>query len=415
MIHYAIAWQPHSTNLGDDLRTYAAMQLLPRVDRVLDADCLDAPLTDLPQGDRVVALLSGAILRETSHWLPDGRIAPVYVGVHLSKEDVWGVPFTQLDGAGRRYLDGCAPIACRDARTAQLLEQMGIPHRLTGCLTLTLQRPNVRTQAYICCVDVPREAVDTLRTYAAGTQVQELTHQLDSPSADFDARMNNVRQMLRLYAGARFVITRRLHCAMACLAVGTPVLLLYNSDYEDITRFAPMSEMVRTQPVDAFIRQLKQSGLPQPWSNPMGLEAWQDKLRQAVAEGIARAESMALPIIPEEAAQAWRMQRLRHLAMSSAGKIRTLEQEQLSALHEKFTFILREDSAKSVLTAMLNEPEVRLALEKAARRKLMHSYPLCRRPGVWLKMKRGLLTPEDWHAQAMEQLRLLGWPESEMK
>lgn len=415
MIHYAIAWQPHSTNLGDDLRTYAAMQLLPRVDRVLDADCLDAPLTDLPQGDRVVALLSGSILRETCHWLPDGRIAPVYVGVHLSKEDVWGVPFTRLEGAGKRYLDGCAPIGCRDVRTARLMERTGIPHQLTGCLTLTLKRPSVRTQSYICCVDVPREAVDTLRTYAAGTTIQELTHQLDEPSADFSVRMNNVKQMLRLYAGARFVITRRLHCAMACLAVGTPVLLLYNSHYEDITRFAPMDEMVRTQPVDDFIRQLKQTGLPEPWCNPMGLEAWQDKLTHAVTEGIARAEKMPLPIIPDDAAQTWRMQRLRQLAMSSAGKIHTLEQEQLSALHEKFTFILREDSAKSVLTGMLNEPEVRLALQKAARRKLMHSYPLRQRPGVWLKMKRGLLTPDDWHAQAMEQLRLLGWPESETK
>lgn len=415
MIHYAIAWQPHSTNLGDDLRTYAAIQLLPRLDRVLDADCLDAPLTDLPQGDRIVALLSGSILRESSHWLPDGRIAPVYMGVHLSKEDVWGVPFTRLEGAGRRYLDGCAPIGCRDVRTAQLLERTGIPHQLTGCLTLTLQRPNVRTQSYICCVDLPKEAVQTLHTYAAGTPIQELTHQLEDPSTDFTTRMNHVKQMLRLYAGARFVITRRLHCAMACLALGTPVLLLYNSDYEDITRFAPMDDMVRTQPVEAFIRQLKQTGMPEPWSNPMGLEAWQEKLRRAVQDGLARAEGMALPIIPEEAAQAWRMQRLRQLAMSSAGKIHTLEQQQLSALHEKFTFILREDSAKSILSAMLNEPEVRLAMEKAARRKLLHGYPLRQRPGAWLKMKRGRLTPEDWYTQAMEQLRLLGWPESDTK
>lgn len=415
MIQYAIAWQPRSTNLGDDLRTYAAMQLLPRVDRVLDADCLDAPLSDLPQGDRVVALLSGSILRETSHWLPDGRIAPVYVGVHLSQEDVWGIPFTRLDGAGKRYLDGCAPIGCRDVRTAQLMERTGIPHQLTGCLTLTLQRPPVRTQSYICCVDVPREAMQTLRTYAAGATVQELSHQLENPSDDFNTRMNNVKQMLRMYAGARFVITRRLHCAMACLAVGTPVLLLYNSDYEDITRFAPMNGMVRTQPVEGFIRQLEQGGLPEPWSNPMGLEAWQDRLKQAVQEGLARAEAMALPIIPDEAAQAWRMQRLRQLAMSSAGKIHALEQEQLSALHEKFTFILREDSAKSILSAMLNEPEVRLALQKAAKRKLLHNYPLRQRPAVWLKMKRGRLTPEDWYTQAMEQLRLLGWPEGEEK
>ena len=36
MIQYAVAWQKDSDNLGDDLRTLAAMELLPRVDRVLD-------------------------------------------------------------------------------------------------------------------------------------------------------------------------------------------------------------------------------------------------------------------------------------------------------------------------------------------------------------------------------------------
>jgi len=413
MIQYAIAWQPHSDNLGDDLRTYAAMQLLPRVDRVLDADNLDAPLEGLGDDDRVIALLSGNVLRENTHWLPERHIAPVCVGVHLSQEDVWGIPFAQLNGAGKEYLAACAPIGCRDQRTVKLMEQTGVPHTLTGCLTLTLKRPQVRTQNYVCCVDAPRDVVQTLRTYAAGCDVQELTHQLENPSADFDARMENVRQMLRIYAGARFIVTRRLHCAMACLAIGTPVLLIYNSDYEDVTRFAPMDQMVRTMPVEAFIAQLKQNGMPEAWTNPMGHEAWQKKLTTAVEDGLKSAEAMPLPILPQETVQAWRTQRLRQLAVSSAGKIHRLEQQQLTALHEKFSFILREDSAKSVLTAMLNEPEIRSALQKAARRKLLRGYPLHQRPLAWLQMKQDKLTPEDWHAQAMEQLQLLGWPESD--
>lgn len=413
MIQYAIAWQPHSDNLGDDLRTLAAMQLMPRIDRVLDADCLDAPLDDLNDDDRVIALLSGNVLRETAHWLPEKHIAPVCVGVHLSQEDVWGVPFAQLDGAGKAYLAGCAPIGCRDERTVKLMEHTGIPHQLTSCLTLTLKRPQVRTQSYICCVDVPEDVVQTLRNYAAGADVQELTHQLTNASTDFDTRMNNVKQQLRIYAGARFVVTRRLHCAMACLAIGTPVLLLYNSDYEDVTRFAPMDQMVRTMPVEAFLRQLHQGGMPEPWTNPMGLEIWQEKLISAVENGLKAAETMPLPIIPDDTAQLWRSQRLRQLAVSSAGKIHRLEQQHYAALHEKFTFILREDSAKSVLTTMLNEPEVRLALQKAAQRKLLRSHPWHERPKVWLQMKRNKADVEDLYAQAMEQLQLLGWPESE--
>lgn len=92
MIQYALAWQPQSDNLGDDLRTYAAMQLLPRIDRVLDADNLDAPIPDLSDDDRLVTLISGNVLRENTHWLPEKHIAPVCVGVHLSQEDVGASP-----------------------------------------------------------------------------------------------------------------------------------------------------------------------------------------------------------------------------------------------------------------------------------------------------------------------------------
>ena len=60
MIQYAVAWQKDSDNLGDDLRTLAAMELLPRVDRVLDAGRLDMRLSDLGEDDRVAALLCGS-------------------------------------------------------------------------------------------------------------------------------------------------------------------------------------------------------------------------------------------------------------------------------------------------------------------------------------------------------------------
>ena len=411
MIHYAISWQPHSDNLGDDLRTLAATQLMPRIDRLLDGDCLDAPLDGLTGDDRVIALLSGNVIRDNAHWLPEKHIVPVCVGVHLSQEDVWGTPFAQLDGAGKAYLAACAPIGCRDQRTLRLMEGTGIPHQLTACLTLTLRRPQVSQQNYICCVDVPDEVVKTLQDYAAGVEIHQLTHQLTAPSHDFDARMNNARQQLRIYAGARFVVTRRLHCAMACLAMGTPVILLYNSDYEDVSRFAPMDQMVRTLPVEDFLRQLRQNGMPERFTNPMGVESWQEKIVSAVQHGLKNAESLPLPIIPDDVAQAWRSQRLRRLAVSSAEKIRRLEQQNLTQLHEKFSFILREDSAKSMLTELLNQPDMRTALTKHAQRRLMQGLPLVQRLNTWLELRRGKIQAEDLYAQAMEQLQQLGWPD----
>lgn len=414
MIQYAVAWQKDSDNLGDDLRTLAAMELLPRVDRVLDAGRLDMPLSDLGEDDRVAALLCGSVLKESAHWLPDGRIAPVCVGIHASAEDVWGIPFCQLDGAGLAYLRSCAPVYCRDERTCRLMEQAGIPCELTGCVTLTLRRPEPDGQAeppYACCVDIPPEAVTAVREFAAGVEVRELSHHNPTPDGDFQRRMEAARALVRIYAGARFVITRRLHCAMACLALGTPVLLLYNGGYEDVTRFAPMDGMVHTLPVKEFLRRVRGEGLA-PWTNPPGVEAWQDKLRQAVQAGLAQAERMPLPIVPAEAAEAWRIRRLRQVAMSSAGKIHRLESEQLTALHEKFTLLMREDNAKAVLCGILEEPEVRRGMEKAARRRMLSILPWYRRPWLWLRLRTGHARAEDLYALAREQLRELGWPEA---
>lgn len=416
MIQYAIAWQPGSDNLGDDLRTLAAMQLLPRVDHVLNVNRLDEPIEGLAADDRVVALLSGNALRESAHWLPDRHIAPVYVGVHVSREDVWGVPFSKLDGAGRDYLMACAPIGCRDERTLRQLDGLRIPHALTGCVTLTLQKPQVKVpsgQDYICCVDVPEEVTRLLQVHAEAARltVREMTHQLTSPSLDFRHRMHQAENVVKRYAGARFVVTRRLHCAMACLAVGTPVLLLYHSDYEDITRFAPLDGMVRTQPVDAFLQEVRSSGMPVVWSNPTEVEEWREKLLQLVAQGLQAAETRPLPIVPEEAAHAWRAQRTRLLAESGAEKIHKLERQQYESLHEKFAMLLKEDTVKGAVTSLMEEKELRRALRKLAGRRMLRDVPLTGRPLAWLKWKLGILHTEDLHESVMEQLRRLGWPE----
>ncbi len=94
MIYYGLTWRPRPDNLGDDLVALAALQQLPRVDTVLDADALDAALPGLGDGDRLALLCPGLFLRASAHWPPERHIAPVCVGVHLSSEDAWGLPST---------------------------------------------------------------------------------------------------------------------------------------------------------------------------------------------------------------------------------------------------------------------------------------------------------------------------------
>lgn len=410
-MEYAVVWHPESTNLGDDLRTLAAARLLPRVDRVLDARSLDQPLPDLPEGERVAALLSGAALADLSHWPPNQRIVPFFAGLHLSAEDAWGVPFTALDGAGLKCLAAHTPVSCRDQRTAGLLAGADVPHVVSGCVTLTLSRPaGVTAGEELYCVDVPEAVTEALRALVGADVVRIVTHQRTNDDLDYARRMNAAEALLRRYAGARLVVTKRLHCAMACLAIGTPVILLYNSAYEDIRRFAPMDGMMRTLAEEDFLRELHEHGLPTP-PVPMDVAPWREKLRSAVASGLRWAETARLPLVPPEEAQRWRVARLTRMASAAAHKIRTLEEAQYQELRGKLGLVMQEEAVKAALEPLLAEPEVVRALTRVARRRALMDVPWYRRPVVARRFRRDRGESGALLEDARRQLSGLGWPE----
>ena len=410
MLYYGLTWRPATDNLGDDLVTLAALQRLPRVDFRLDADALDAPIPALQDDDRLVLLTPGLFLRSSAHWPPEKHIAPVCAGVHISEEDAWGMPVSSLDGAGYDALLACAPISARDVRTANRLAKLKIPHMLTGCLSLALEHPPMKRSGVICC-DVPEDVTALLREFRPDVKV--VTHDLSNPSPDFNLRMENARTMLTRYASAEMVFTRRLHCAMACLAVGTPVLLLYHAEYEDISRFAPMDAMVRKQPVDDFLREVRQHGMPAPWRNPADVGAIQRLLLGALNDGMKQAESAALPLVSPEEGEFWRGERIRRMMKSAAGKIQRLENQHYDDLHQKFTQLILEEDVKSTLTELLTLPEVESALRAASLRMKLESLPPREQKALQAEHKRNLVDVDDLIRQAHGMLGQLGWPEND--
>lgn len=408
MLYYGLTWRPATDNFGDDLVTLAAMQHLPRVDYTLDADALDAPLPALKEDSRLVLLAPGLFLRSSAHWPPESHIAPVCMGVHISEEDAWGLPLSTLDGAGLDALTACAPIAARDVRTANRLARLNIPHTLTGCLSLTLEHPPVQRSGIVCC-DAPEEVVEALRAFRK--DVTAVTHSMSEPSPDFNKRMADAKAMLTRYASAEMVFTRRLHCAMACLAVGTPVLLLYHAEYEDISRFAPMDSMVRKQPVNDFLRELARHGMPAPWRNPADVGAIQRILLSALNEGLRRAETQPLPLVPAELAANWKQERIRRMMSTAAGKIQRLENQHYDDLHAKFTQLVLEEDVKATMQELLSLPEVENALRAASLRLQMAALPPKEQRTLLAQHKRNMVDVDDLIRKAEGALTQLGWPE----
>ena len=409
MIYYGLTWRPATDNLGDDLVALAAMQHLPRVDYTLDADALDAPLPNMSEEDRLVLLCPGLFLRSSAHWPPEKHIAPVCMGVHISEEDAWGLPVSTLDGAGLVALTACAPIAARDVRTANRLAKLNIPHTLTGCLSLALEHANVPRKGVVCC-DVPEEVVTAIRGFCRDVTVT--THELNAPSSDFNLRMENAKALLAQYVSAEMVFTRRLHCAMACLAVGTPVLLLYHPEYEDTAHFAPMDAMVRKQPVDDFLQELQIHGMPAPWRNPADVGAIRRSMLTSLTEGLRRAETQPLPIVPEDSAILWKQERIRWMMKTAAAKIQTLEQQHYDDLHQKFTQLVQEEDVKSTLKELLTLPEVENALRAASLRLKLAKLPAKEHKALLATHKRNLLDVDDLIRKANGALMQLGWPEN---
>src|SRR5262249_33119050 len=68
----------------------------------------------------------------------------------------------------------------------------------------------------------------------AGQRLNKLRH---------DSRAAMAQQLLKLYSSAKLVITSRLHCALPCVAFGTPVILLRRGIESD-PRFAGLRELV---------------------------------------------------------------------------------------------------------------------------------------------------------------------------
>jgi hypothetical protein len=101
-------------------------------------------------------------------------------------------------------------------------------------------------------------------------------------------RTQRAEELLRTYSGAKLVITTRLHCAMPCLAMGTPVILL-RRDIDEDPRFGGLRDFVHshsdpTRPIKIDWKNPEpNSGAHLPYVKALR-ERCQEAVRRVVAE-----------------------------------------------------------------------------------------------------------------------------------
>jgi len=221
-----------TSNIGDDIQSLAAAQYLDAALPLdfFDRDALSTPARSTPR----LTIMNGwyAHRGETgSTWPPSSAIDPVPVSMHVTAS----AAATILSPDGLAWLRRQPQVGCRDEATWRLMQRHGVNATLSGCLTLTLRRPvpESASRQTVWAVDLDPDSDRVLESTLAGIglgPVQRRTHEIAIGRRDPLFRLLLAARLLRDYAQARVVVTSRLHCALPCIAYGTPVVMVVRND-----------------------------------------------------------------------------------------------------------------------------------------------------------------------------------------
>lgn len=261
---YALLKHSHGdagiVNYGDHIQSLAAKQYLPQVDYYIERDELNAPVPE-----KVKLILNGWFTYKPENWPPHENIEPLFVSFHLNPRFA-DVIFNNPDTVA--YLKKYSPIGCRDFSTLNLMQKNGIDSYFSFCLTSTLDidyKTSEKTddiyfvdvlydfdQRYVYKADPKRVLYHTatgrifktmnlpkknkiLKEHIPQNIIDQaiVINQFCSNKLTNEEKYEIADETLKKYAKAKVVVTSRIHCALPCLAMGTPVLFLFNG-LEDV-------------------------------------------------------------------------------------------------------------------------------------------------------------------------------------
>ena len=265
-------------NIGDYIQALAALQFLPANDGFIQRESLRTY-----QGEEATVVMNGWFMHHPEQWPPARSIHPVFLAFHLNvlaQERL-------LSDEGIAYLKEHEPIGCRDRNTVNLLASKGIEAFFSGCLTLTLGR-NFRFEGKresIIFVDpffVTRwSIVKGMRNLATlvvhwkaikkiarkipegsggrkmmilatfyreyrklfskdalvnGEYICQQSRYYKNAFQTDEERLKEAERLVRKYAQAQLVVTSRIHCALPCLGLETPVIYTEGEDQSEASK-----------------------------------------------------------------------------------------------------------------------------------------------------------------------------------
>ena len=198
---------------------------------------------EYPDKSRRISIIQGLgmISPELTFFPPPAQpnVYPLYFGLCIL-EGGWEYLRNNLEFIER--LKASEPIGCRDAATVDYLRSLGIKAFFSGCFTMTL--PHRKTKPLFPHVFVV-EGPDNLRNYmprslqSCTTEFSNILRCEQPISLEQFNRFVYDRLML-FKKHATLIVTKRIHAALPCAAMGIPVIFLHHSQND------PRTSLVRS-------------------------------------------------------------------------------------------------------------------------------------------------------------------------
>jgi len=255
-------------NIGDYIQSLAAEQFLSG-----DLTYVDRDLLSEYRGEKLKIILNGWFAHNIDFWPPSEKLIPLLISFHLNNSIAEKLLHNKknLD-----YLNSMGPVGCRDYYTKERLEEKGVDAYFSGCLTLTLGKSyinnsekkgvlivdpafNLVSNDFFAKMKKMLFNVSSFNNIMASIDIsfflkrllpaellngaQYISH-IYSDSVTYNERFDLARHHLKLYEKARLVVTSRIHCALPCLAMKTPVLFLDTFNKQKDSRFKGLIDLL---------------------------------------------------------------------------------------------------------------------------------------------------------------------------
>lgn len=318
-------------NIGDYIQSVAQEQFYDRVDTYVEREALDTFSSDY----KTNVIMNAWFMWKPDRFPPSPSVNPLFISMHIVPK----IADKMLSPSAVSYLKQYEPIGARDMGTKAILERHGVRSYFSGCLTLTLgmkyktdekgnsiyfvdpyyelgrgkrlfkgyhilfalyllvkHYSHIRPlkDKFVCefrsvlnrfssKLDCLLHLASFYDTYSKAFEDEVLysacyiKHEVSQSQFHYsdDEKMEYARQLVRQYAKAQLVVTSRIHCALPCLGVETPVIFVTSENLEKGVgrggsngRFKGLIELLHTmrwtstgvEPISEAMRSLASNG-----------------------------------------------------------------------------------------------------------------------------------------------------------